>query len=79
MPGSKESLPAIPSFAAVAKAEPQPEAHQAPVEPQAVAKEPQVVEKASEKPAPAEAVAKPVREREDDPFRDDPVSEGEQK
>ena len=75
MPGSKEPLPAVPSFAVVVKAEPQPESHEAPVEPQAVAKEPQVVEKASEKPAPVEAVAKPM----DDPFRDDPVSDGEQK
>jgi hypothetical protein len=64
MPGSKESLPAVPSFAAVAKAEPQPETHEAPVEPQAV-------EKAIEKTAPSEAKAKP----DDDPFRDDPESD----
>jgi hypothetical protein len=64
MPGSKESLPAIPSFAAVVKAEPQPETHEAPVEPQAV-------EKVIEKKAPVEAVVKP----EDDPFRDDPESD----
>jgi hypothetical protein len=64
MPGSQESLPAVPSFAAVVKAEPQPETHEAPAEPQAV-------EKAIEKKAPTEAVAKP----EDDPFRDDPTSD----
>ena len=64
MPGSKESLPAIPSFAAVVKAEPQPETHEAPVEPQAV-------EKVIEKKAPVEAIAKP----QDDPFRDDPESD----
>ena len=75
MPGSQEPLPAVPSFAAVVKVEPQPEVREAPMEPQAVAKEPQVVEKANEKQAPVEAVAKPT----DDPFRDDPVSDGEQK
>ena len=64
MPGSKESLPAVPSFAAVAKVEPQPETHEAPVEPQ-------VVEKAIEKKAPVEAIAKP----DDDPVRDDPESD----
>jgi hypothetical protein len=64
MPGSTESLPAVPTFAAIAKAEPQPVAHEAPAEPQAA-------EKVVEKKAPTEAVAKP----EDDPFRDDPVSD----
>ena len=72
MPGSQEPLPAVPSFAAIVKVEPQPEVHEAPAEPQAVAK-------AIEKKAPVEAIAKPAREREDDPFRDDPVSDGEQK
>jgi hypothetical protein len=66
MPGSQEPLPAVPSFAAIVKAEPQPEVHEAPVEPQ-------VVEKAIEKPAPVEVAAKP----ENDPFRDDPESAGE--
>lgn len=61
MPGSKEPLPAVPSFAAIVKAESKPEAHVAPAEPQAA-------EKAIEKEAAAETVAKP----EDDPFRDDP-------
>jgi hypothetical protein len=64
MPGSQESLPAVPSFAAIVKAEPQPVAHEAPVEPHAA-------EKVVEKKAPAEAVAKPN----DDPFRDDPLSD----
>jgi hypothetical protein len=71
MPGSKEPLPVVPSFAAIVKAEPQPEIHEAPVAPI----EPQAAEKAIEKKAPVEAVAKP----EDDPFRDDPVSDGKQK
>jgi hypothetical protein len=78
MPGSQEPLPAVPSFAAIVKAEPQPEVHEvpvAPIEPQAVEKEPQGVEKAIEKQAPVEAVAKPM----DDPFRDDPLSDSEQK
>jgi hypothetical protein len=65
MPGSQEPLPAVPGFAAIVKAEPQPAAHEAVVEPQ-------VVEKAIEKKAPVEMVAKP----EDDPFRDDPVNDG---
>jgi hypothetical protein len=64
MPGSQESLPAVPSFVAIVKAEPQPVAHEAPVEPQAA-------EKVVEKKTPTEAVAKPN----DDPFRDDPVSD----
>jgi hypothetical protein len=64
MPGSKDSLPAVPNFAVVVKAEPHPEAHEAPVEQQAA-------EKVVEKKAPTEAVAKPA----DDPFRDDPVSD----
>src|SRR4029079_13404556 len=55
MPGSKEPLPAAPSFAAIVKAEPKPEPHPAPAtpEPQAAEKEPQAaVEKAVEaKPA----------------------------
>jgi hypothetical protein len=66
MPGSQEPLPAVPSFVAIVKAEPQPAAHDAIVEPK-------VVEKAIEKKAPVETAAKP----EDDPFRDDPVSAGE--
>jgi hypothetical protein len=65
MPGSQEPLPAVPSFVAIVKAEPQPAAHEVVVEPQAV-------EKAIEKKAPVEMVAKP----EDDPFRDDPVNDG---
>jgi hypothetical protein len=65
MPGSTESLPAVPSFAAIVKPEPQPVAHEAPAEAHAA-------EKAGDKKAPTEAVAKP----DDDPFRDDPVSDG---
>jgi hypothetical protein len=61
MPGSKEPLPAVPSFATIVKAEPQPEIHEAPLKPRAA-------EKAIEKNAPGESIAKP----EDDPFRDDP-------
>lgn len=74
MPGSRETLPAVPSFGSVAKQEPRPqpqvqphqptEAHAAPVEPQAV-------ESAAEHKAPTEAVAKP----ENDPFRDDPQAD----
>ena len=70
MPGSKEPLPAVPRFAAIVKAEPHPEGHEAPVEPQAV--ETSIAKKAT-----IETVAKPANEREDDPFRDDPVSDGE--
>ena len=66
MPGSKEPLPVVPSFVAIVKTEPQAEAHEVPVQPQAA-------EKAIEKNAPVDAVAKP----EDDPFRDDPVSADE--
>jgi hypothetical protein len=65
MPGSQEPLPAVPGFAAIVKAEPQPAVHEA-------VAEPQLVEKAIEKKAPVETTAKP----EDDPFRDDPVSAG---
>ncbi len=61
MPGSKDPLPALPNFAAIVKAEPKPESHEAPAEPQPV-------ENAIEKNPPVETVAKP----EDDPFRDDP-------
>jgi hypothetical protein len=75
MPGSQEPLPATPSFAAIVKVEPQSEAHKAPAEPQAAEKEPQAVEKVIQKQSPVEAVAKPA----DDPFRDDPVSDTEQK
>jgi hypothetical protein len=70
MPGSAEPMPAVPGFAPIVKLEPQPIVHEAPVEPRAV-------EKALEKKEPIEAVAKPVPEREDDPFRDDPEPEGE--
>jgi hypothetical protein len=66
MPGSKEQLPAIPSFGAIVKAEPQPAADETPAEPRPA-------EPAIEKSAPVEAIAKP----EDDPFRDDPVSADE--
>jgi hypothetical protein len=62
MPGSQEPLPAAPSFVANAKTESHAEAHEVREEPQA-----------AEKKAPVETVAKP----EDDPFRDDPVSERE--
>jgi nucleoside phosphorylase len=65
MPGSQEPLPAVPSFAAIVKAEPQSATHEAIAEPQAA-------EKATEKKVPVETVAKP-----DDPFRDDPVRDGE--
>lgn len=75
MPGSKEPLPAAPSFAVIVKVELQPEVHELPVEPQAIERKPQAVEQAIEKQTPAEAVAKPA----DDPFRDDPVSDDEQK
>jgi hypothetical protein len=75
MPGSTEPLPAVPSFAAVVKAEPQPEVHEVSLEPKAVEKQPEAVEKAIEKQAPVEAVAKP----DENPFRDDPVSDSEQK
>src|SRR5215210_6708792 len=34
MPGSQEPLPAVPSFAAIVKTEPQPELHDAPAKPQ---------------------------------------------
>ncbi len=61
MPGSKDSMPAVPSFAPIVKAEPQIETHETPVEPQ-----PATV--VVEKKAPVEAVTKPL----DDPFRDDP-------
>jgi hypothetical protein len=74
MPGSQEPLPAVPGFAAIVKAEPQPEAQKAAAEPQAAEKKPQAVEKAIEKQSPVEAIAKPA----DDPFRDDPVSDGKQ-
>jgi hypothetical protein len=68
MPGSQEPLPAAPSFVAIVKVEPQPEAHKAPAEAQAT-------EKVVEKKTPSETATKP----EVDPFRDDPVSGGEQK
>jgi len=70
MPGSKEPLPAVPSFAVIVKTEPPAQAYEAPVEPQAS-------EKAREKTAPVEAAVKPAREREEDPFRDDPASDAE--
>jgi hypothetical protein len=66
MPGSMEPLPAVPSFAVIVKAAPQPAVHEAPVEAH-------MVEKVIEKKSPVETVAKP----EDDPFRDDPVRDGE--
>ena len=66
MPGSKEQLPAIPSFGTIVKAEPQPLTHETPAEPG-------LAEPAIEKSAPVETTAKP----EDDPFRDDPVSADE--
>jgi hypothetical protein len=75
MPGSQEPLPPAPSFVAIVKTEPKPETHPAAPEPQAAEKEPQVVEKAVETQVPVEATAKPA----DDPIRDDPVSEAEQK
>ena len=65
MPGSHEPLPAVPSFAAIVKAEPQPAAsvvNETPVVPRAF-------EKAVETKAPVEAAAK----QQDDPFRDDPL------
>jgi hypothetical protein len=65
MPGSQEPLPAVPGFAAIVKAEPQPAVHEA-------GTEPQVVEKTIAKKAPIETAAKP----DDDPFRDDPVNDG---
>jgi hypothetical protein len=61
MPGSQEPLPAAPGFVVNVKAEARPEGPAAPVATQAV-------EKAVEKKASVETVAKP----EDDPFRDDP-------
>jgi hypothetical protein len=64
MPGSREAMPAVPSFAPVVpvvKAEPLVAPPEAPVEPQAA-------ETVVEKKTPTEAVAKPA----DDPFRDDP-------
>jgi hypothetical protein len=62
MPGSKEPLPSVPNFAAIVKAEPNPQPQaEAPMEPQAA-------ENAIAKKTSAETVAKP----EDDPFRDDP-------
>jgi hypothetical protein len=74
MPGSQEPLPAVPGFAAMVKAEPQPqvhvqrpqptEAHESPLEPQV-----------AEKKAPTEAVAKP----DNDPFRDDSESDAQSK
>jgi hypothetical protein len=59
MPGSKEPLPAAPSFAVNVKSE----SHEGP--------ESQASEKTIEKQAPIEAIARP----DDDPFRDDPETE----
>jgi hypothetical protein len=68
MPGSKEPLPAVPSFAAVVKADAQADMHKLA---DAVA-EPKTAEMAIDTKAPIKTAAKPVA----DPFRDDPISDG---
>ncbi len=79
MPGSRDSLPAIPAFGVVAKVEPLPNVHEVPeatVEPKSVKKQPQttlpVVQKHSSAKTTASGESNPFA---DDPFRDDPASD----